>query len=79
MVEQGSGLAEAKESLGIREVDSSELESLCRELIQKNPSVVADVRAGKMKAIGALIGQARKLNPNADPGAVRKLLLELLT
>ena len=79
MVEQGSSVAEAKESLGIREVDSSELESLCRELIQKNPSVVADVRAGKMKAIGALIGQARKLNPNADPGAVRKLLLELLT
>ena len=79
MVEQGSSVAEAKESLGIREVDSSELESLCRELIQKNPSVVADVRAGKMKAIGALIGQARKLNPDADPGAVRKLLLELLT
>ncbi len=79
MVEQGSSVAEAKESLGIREVDSSELESLCRELIQKNPSVVADVRAGKMKAIGALIGQARKLNPNADPGAVRKRLLELLT
>ncbi len=78
MVEEGRDLVSSMESLGIREVDASELETLCRELLQKNPSVVEDVRAGKVKAIGALIGQARKLNPNADPGAVRNLLMEMV-
>ena len=29
-------------------------------------------------ASGALIGQARKRNPNANPGRVREILLELI-
>ncbi len=78
MVSSNRGPRESMESLGIREVDSSELESLCRELLAANPRIVEDVRSGKTKALGALIGQARKKNPNADPGAVRKLLMEMI-
>jgi aspartyl-tRNA(Asn)/glutamyl-tRNA(Gln) amidotransferase subunit B len=49
---------------------------LCRELLAAHPQIVADVRGGKAQALGALIGQARKRNPNADPAQVRKILLE---
>ncbi len=78
MLEADESTREAMESLGIREVDSSELESLCAELLAANPRIVEDVKSGKTKAVGALIGQARKRNPNADPGAVREMLLSLI-
>jgi aspartyl-tRNA(Asn)/glutamyl-tRNA(Gln) amidotransferase subunit B len=68
----------AMESLGITQVDESELIDLCRELLRANPRVVADVEGGKQQAIGALIGQAKKKNPNADPGKVRELCLKLI-
>ncbi|MEM6799730.1 MAG: Asp-tRNA(Asn)/Glu-tRNA(Gln) amidotransferase subunit GatB [Planctomycetota bacterium] len=69
---------EAMEKLGIVEVDESDLVDLTRNLLSENPKVVEDVRAGKQQAIGALIGQAKKRNPNIDPGAFRKLCLELI-
>ena len=78
MLEHGEPVGGAMKRLGIEEVDESELESLCRELLDANPRVVADLQAGKMKAIGALIGQARKRNPNADPNRVRELCIALV-
>jgi aspartyl-tRNA(Asn)/glutamyl-tRNA(Gln) amidotransferase subunit B len=65
-------------SLGIQEVDESELVALCEKLLTANPKTIADVRAGKTQAVGALIGQAKKINPNVDPGRVRELCLELI-
>ena len=67
----------AAEQLGIQQVDESALRSLCEELIAANPKIVADVQGGKVQAIGALIGQAKKRNPNVDPGRVREICLEL--
>ena len=69
--------AESMNALGIEKVDASEIEDLCRELLAANPKVVADLQAGNLKAVGALIGQAKKKNPNADPGRVRELCLRL--
>ena len=66
------------ERLGIEEVDESELEALCQELLAANPGVVADVQGGKQQAVGALIGQAKKKNPNADPSRVRQICLDLI-
>ena len=43
----------------------------------ENPRIVADIKEGKTKAAGALIGMAKKKNPNVDPQQVRKLCLEL--
>jgi aspartyl-tRNA(Asn)/glutamyl-tRNA(Gln) amidotransferase subunit B len=40
--------------------------------------VVADVQAGKEKAIGSLIGQAKRRNPNANPNEVRDICLQLI-
>ncbi len=69
--------AEAIGKLGIEQVDESDLVALCQELIDANPKIVADVQGGKQQAIGALIGQAKKKNPNVDPGRVRSICLEL--
>ena len=65
-------------ALGIEAVDSSEIESLCRELLEENPQVVEDVRGGKQQAVGSLIGKARGKNPNANPKEVRETLLRLI-
>ncbi len=69
---------EAMKKLGIEKVDASDLENLCRELLAKNPHVVTDVKNGKEKAIGSLIGQARQKNPNVNPNDVRRMCLELI-
>ena len=58
-------------------VDESELIELCRTLLTENPKIVADLKEGKQKAAGALIGQAKKQNPNVNPGRFRELCLEL--
>ncbi len=78
MVGTGKSVAEAMESLGIAEVDEAEVVDLCRELLAANPKVVAEVKEGKPKGIGALIGQAKKRNPNVNPTRVRELCLELI-
>ena len=74
----GSSVDDAMSKLGIEEVDESALVDLCRELLSANPKIVADVQGGKQQAVGAIIGQAKQKNPNADPGQVRKICLELI-
>jgi aspartyl-tRNA(Asn)/glutamyl-tRNA(Gln) amidotransferase subunit B len=69
---------DAMKALGIEAVDSDEIETLCRELLKANPQVVEDVREGKMKAVGSLIGQAKGKNPNANLQQVRETLLRLI-
>ncbi len=50
-----------------------------KEVIAANPKSVEDYRGGKEKAIGFLVGQTMKaMKGKADPGAVGKLLKELL-
>ncbi len=69
---------ESMQALGIQKVDLSELEAICKELIAANPKIVADVKGGKQQAVGSLLGQAKKRNPNANPNDVRRICLELI-
>lgn len=78
MVAEGISVPEAIGKLGIEQVDESALVALCQELLDANPKIVADVQGGKVQAIGSLIGQAKKKNPNVDPGRFRELCLELV-
>jgi len=78
MIARRLSVDESMAELGIQRVDDGELVTLCQELIAANPTIVADVKSGKAKAAGALIGQARKRNPNVNPGRVRKICLELI-
>jgi len=73
--ENDATVDQAIEALGIQAVDSSEVESLVSELLAANPKVVDDVKSGNMKAVGPLIGQARKRNPNANPQVVREVAI----
>ncbi|MDB4766982.1 Asp-tRNA(Asn)/Glu-tRNA(Gln) amidotransferase GatCAB subunit B, partial [bacterium] len=68
----------AIDKLGIKAVDSSEIDALCQQLIDENANVVAQLLEGKDKAIGALIGKARTLNPNVSPNVVREKIMKMI-
>lgn len=78
MIDSGRGLNAAIEKLGIKAVDSGEIDALCQQLIDENANVVAQLLEGKDKAIGALIGKARKLNPNVSPNVVREKIMKMI-
>ena len=78
MVTSKRSAAESMAALGIAKVDTSELEAICREIVAANPKIVADVKGGKQQAVGALVGQAKKKNPNANPNDVRRICLEII-
>ena len=78
MLESGQSAADVIEDLGIERVDEGALEDLCRMLIERNQRVVDDVKGGNEKAVGALIGQAKKENPNVNPGQVRQICLDII-
>ena len=74
----GRPVADVVAAMGIAAVGDDELEALCRELLAANPKIVADVQGGKEQAAAGLIGQAKKKNPNVNPGKVREKCLELI-
>ena len=78
MLDSGKSVEAVMAELGIEKVDESALIELCRELVAANPKLVADVKAGKLQAAGAFVGQAKKKNPNVNPGRVREICLELI-
>jgi aspartyl-tRNA(Asn)/glutamyl-tRNA(Gln) amidotransferase subunit B len=78
MIEKQIPAADAIAQLGIAKVDDSELIELCKKLVADNPKIVADVKAGKLQAAGGFVGQAKKLNPNVNPGRVRELCIEMI-
>jgi len=78
MVATNSTVDDAIKKLGIESVDESELDEMCQQLIAENEAAVEQIRAGNLKAVGMLIGKARKLNPNANPGVVKDKLLKAI-
>lgn len=60
-------------------LDEATLRKLCEDSIAANPKAADDVRAGKEKAVKALVGGVmRAAKGRADAQAAEKLLLELL-
>jgi aspartyl-tRNA(Asn)/glutamyl-tRNA(Gln) amidotransferase subunit B len=78
MLDDGVDVGQATSRLGIESVDEAELVALCERIVAANPRIAADVQSGKMQAVGALVGQAKKSNPNIDPNRVREICLELI-
>ena len=74
----GRPVADVVASMGIAAVSDDDLVSLCKELLAANPKIVADVQGGKEQAAAGLIGQARKKNPNVNPGKFRQMCLDLI-
>ncbi len=78
MIVSGKSADDVTQAMGIRQVDQAELVALCRELLAANPNVVAQIKAGKQKAVGSLVGQAKRKNPNVNPNQVQQICLELV-
>ncbi len=74
----GLSAEKAIESLGIEQVDTSELESLCKQLLAENPDVIEKFRAGNNKALISLVGPAKKKNKNVDPRQVQEICQRLI-
>ena len=68
------------EELGVGQIsDEGALETIVRQALEANPATVADIKAGKKKAAGAIVGWVMKeTKGSANPGTVNKLILELL-
>ncbi len=59
--------------------DEDALREIVKKVIEENPKAVEDVRSGKDKAIGALVGQTMKATRGkANPAMVNKLLKEMI-
>ncbi len=79
LLETGSNnLDEVISTLGVSELDDSALTELCQKIIATNPKSVEDIKNGKVQAIGALIGQAKKINPNVDPNRFKDRCMVLI-
>jgi aspartyl-tRNA(Asn)/glutamyl-tRNA(Gln) amidotransferase subunit B len=80
MAATGEAPLPALAALGLEQVkDASTIEPVVREVVQKNPAIVADIRAGKTKALDALKGQVmRATKGKADPTLVHELLTRLI-
>lgn len=78
MLASGCEVQTAFDTLGIVKVDSGDLEALCQQLIDENPAVIDEIKNGKVKAVGSLIGKARKINPNVNPGTLRESILKII-
>ena len=68
------------EAHGLKMVnDDNLLRTVVEQVIAANPQSVADYKGGKEKALGFLVGQTMKqMKGKANPGAVNKMLKELL-
>ncbi|MFW5985918.1 MAG: Asp-tRNA(Asn)/Glu-tRNA(Gln) amidotransferase subunit GatB [Halanaerobiales bacterium] len=66
------------EEKGLKQIsDESKLEGIVLEVIEDNPEAVEDIRNGKDKAIGYLVGQVMKATRGkANPQLVNQLLRE---
>lgn len=59
--------------------DTGLIDSVINEVLSKNAKAVADFKAGKQAAVGALIGQVMKQVKGADPQQVKELLVAALS
>ena len=68
------------EELGLAQVsDEESLVAVVKQAMEANPAAVKDLRNGKKKAAGAILGHVmRETKGRANPGVVSKILSELL-
>lgn len=80
MYVSGKSAAEIVKEKGLKQVsDSGAIESACKKVIAEHPGPVEDVKAGKEKAIGFLVGMVMKeMKGQSNPQMVNELLKKLL-
>ncbi len=79
MVEEGKLPSVIVEEKGLKPIDDSSIEPIVQKVLDDNPQMVEDVRNGKMKAIGGLMGQVmRATGGKANPATVQPLIKKLI-
>ena len=79
---QGEGDADTViEKKGLKQItDSGAIETMVREVLDKNPKQVEQYRGGQEKLLGFFVGQVMKATQGkANPGEVNKILKQLLS
>jgi aspartyl-tRNA(Asn)/glutamyl-tRNA(Gln) amidotransferase subunit B len=79
LVAEGGNPAAVVEAKGLGRADSGELEAIVDQAIAANPDAVDKIRAGKVQAIGAIVGAVmRETKGRADGGEVQRMISERL-
>lgn len=80
MMKDGRMPSEIIETEGLAQVsDSGAIEALCQQVIEAHPAIVEDVKGGKLKAMGALVGFVMKESKGqANPQMVNDILQKIL-
>jgi len=80
MYETGKSPQQIVEENGLKQMsDEGELKEVCQKIIDLSPSVIEDIRGGKLKAMGALVGLVMKeTKGQANPQKVNDIFNELL-
>lgn len=75
LLDEGGTPQEIVKGRGLMKVDTSEVDTILQEVIDENPTPVADYQNGKEEALNYLVGQVmKKTRGRADPGEVNQLL-----
>ncbi len=79
ILDKGGSPEEIVKEKGLLKVEGDIVETAAQEAIQENPQAVADYKAGKEKALNALVGQVmKKTKGRADARTAREVLLREL-
>ena len=80
MYATGKRAGEIVNDKGLKQVsDTTAIEAACKAVIEANPGPVEDVRGGKEKAIGFLVGMVMKeMKGQANPGVVNEVMKKLI-
>ncbi len=80
LLENSGEVSATIELLGLRQIsDDASLAGMIHKIIEENPAVLDDLKQGKKKAFGYLMGQIMKLSKGqANPGKVNQMLREVL-
>jgi len=80
MYETGKSPKQIVEEKGLKQVsDLSAIENVCKNVVEANPKSVSDIKAGKDKAIGFLVGLVMKeMKGQANPQIVNDILRKIL-
>ncbi|MFA5947657.1 MAG: Asp-tRNA(Asn)/Glu-tRNA(Gln) amidotransferase subunit GatB [Candidatus Gracilibacteria bacterium] len=80
MYKNGKNPKDIVKEKGLEQIsDQGSIEEVCKKVMQANPQSVADIKAGKDKAIGFLVGQViKEMKGKANPQIVNELIKKLL-
>ena len=80
MFESGKDAEEIVEQKGLKQMnDTGEIKVIVEKILNDNPQVVEDLKGGKKKAAGFVVGQVmRQTKGKANPGIVNQLINEIL-